>query len=119
MQDKGGWGACSPRKFLEIRCSEIASEAILGQKQSCCSYMAHGVLHPTFDCLCGDSLSQLTLNFHEKRYYGWQNSRWGEIARIAPELTIYLRMYLRVPFHNCGVNSLCMCSVLSSMNETA
>ena len=27
-------GACSPRKFLEIRCSEIASEAILGQKQS-------------------------------------------------------------------------------------
>ena len=27
-------GACSPRKFLEIRCSEIASEAILGQKHS-------------------------------------------------------------------------------------
>ena len=27
-------GACSPRKFLEIRWSEIASEAILGQKQS-------------------------------------------------------------------------------------
>ena len=25
----GGLGACSPRKFLEIRCSEIASEAIL------------------------------------------------------------------------------------------
>ena len=29
-----GLGACSPRKLLEIRCSEIASEAILGQKQS-------------------------------------------------------------------------------------
>ena len=27
-------------KFLEIRCSEIASEAILGQKQSRSSYMA-------------------------------------------------------------------------------
>ena len=26
--------ACSSRKFLENRCSEIASEAILGQKQS-------------------------------------------------------------------------------------
>ena len=31
---RGCLGACSPRKFLEIRCSEIASEAILGQKQS-------------------------------------------------------------------------------------
>ena len=71
-----GLGACSPRKFLEIRCSEIASEAILGRKQSHCSYMAHGVLHPTFDCPCGDSLSQLSSNFHERRYYGWQNSRW-------------------------------------------
>ena len=29
----GGSGACSPRKFSEIRCPEIASEAILGQKQ--------------------------------------------------------------------------------------
>ena len=27
-------GGCSPRKFLEIRCSEIASGAIFGQKQS-------------------------------------------------------------------------------------
>ena len=27
---RGGLGACSPRKFLEIRCSEIASEAIFG-----------------------------------------------------------------------------------------
>ena len=34
-------------KFLEIRCSEIASEAILGQKQSH-SYMVRGVIHPKF-----------------------------------------------------------------------
>ena len=34
MSDLGGLGACSPRKFLEIRCSEIASVAVLGQKQS-------------------------------------------------------------------------------------
>ena len=32
----------------EIRCSEIASEAILGQKLSRSSYMARGVLHPIF-----------------------------------------------------------------------
>ena len=38
------------RQFLEIRCSEIASEAILWQKQSGSSYMARGVLHPIFDC---------------------------------------------------------------------
>ena len=41
-------GACSPRTFLEIRCSEIASEAILGQKQSCSSsirYMARRELY--------------------------------------------------------------------------
>ena len=38
-------GACSPRKFFVIRCSEIASEAILGQKQSRSSYIARGVLH--------------------------------------------------------------------------
>ena len=31
----------SPKEFLEIRCSEIASEAILGQKQSRSSYV-HG-----------------------------------------------------------------------------
>ena len=45
----GCLGACSPRKCLEIRCPEIASEAILGQKQSR-SYMACGVLHPISGC---------------------------------------------------------------------
>ena len=64
----GGLGACSPRKFLEIRCSEIASEAILGQKQSRSSYTARGVLHPIFGCPCVHLLSQLTSDFHERRY---------------------------------------------------
>ena len=31
-------GACSPRKFLDIRCSEVASEVILGLKPSHTSY---------------------------------------------------------------------------------
>ena len=44
VQDKGGLGACTTRKFLEIRCSDIASEAILDQKQSCSSYMARHFL---------------------------------------------------------------------------
>ena len=42
----GGSGACSPRKFLEIRCSEIAFEAILGQKHSYNNYLTRRVLHP-------------------------------------------------------------------------
>ena len=49
MQDyRCVWGHASPRKFLEIRCSEIVSEAILGQKQSRSSYMACGTFHPIF-----------------------------------------------------------------------
>ena len=34
----GSLGGCSPRKFLEIRCSEIASGVNFGQKQSHSSY---------------------------------------------------------------------------------
>ena len=32
--------ACSTRKYLEIRCSEIPSESITAQKQSCSAYLA-------------------------------------------------------------------------------
>ena len=35
---RGVWGDAPPRKFLEIRCSEVASGAIFGQKQSRSSY---------------------------------------------------------------------------------
>ena len=31
-QQLGGTGGCSPRNFFEIRCSEVTSEALLGQK---------------------------------------------------------------------------------------
>ena len=57
---RGGLGGCSPRKFLEIRCSEVASGAIFGQKQSRSSYYFRlSYIH---------LLSQLTSNFHERRY---------------------------------------------------
>ena len=61
-----GSGGMPPRKFSEITFSEIASEAILGQKQSRSSYMVvvikmiayiHGVL-----ILCGCLLSQFYSN---------------------------------------------------------
>ena len=61
----GGLGAYSPRKFLGIRCSEIASEAILGQKQNCSSYMTHRVLYPIFGCpyalICWASWHQICM----------------------------------------------------------
>ena len=65
-----GLGACSPRKILEIRSSEIVSEDILGQKQSRSSYMARGVSHPIFGCLHTGMhlLSQLISNFQERKY---------------------------------------------------
>ena len=49
-------------KFLEIRCSEIASEDIFWdrEKQSCSSsvrHMARGVLYPIFGCPCMHLLS--------------------------------------------------------------
>ena len=95
--------------------------------------MASGILHPIFGCPCVHFLSQLTLNFWERKYNGWQNSRWVDIARRttaregmmvsrtvggvrslerqmvnfgAPEIMIYLRLYLRAPFQCCGIKKL-------------
>ena len=78
-----GSGGMLPQEILEIRSSEIASEAILGQKQSPSSYvyMARGVFHPIFGFPCVHLLSQLTSNFHERRYWVWQNSRWVDITK--------------------------------------
>ena len=65
----GGSGGMLPQEiFLEIRCSGIASEDILGQKHSHTSYSARGVLHLIFSCPCMHLLSQLTSNFPERRY---------------------------------------------------
>ena len=38
------------KEMLKIRCSQIASEAILEQKQRCSTYMVHRVLRPVFAC---------------------------------------------------------------------
>ena len=68
--DQKSLGTCSSWKFLKIRCSEVACEAILGQKQSCRIYMVHRVLHHVFSCISsinGHLLSQLTLDFLERK----------------------------------------------------
>ena len=53
-----------PSKILEIRWSEIAFEAILGQKQSRSSYS----IASKFGCPRMHLLSHLTSNFQERRY---------------------------------------------------
>jgi len=53
----------TPRKFLEIRYSEIASKAIWDTK------WLHGS-YPIFGCPYVHLLSQLTSNLHEGRYCG-------------------------------------------------
>ena len=80
--------------MLPQECSEIASEAILGQKQSRSSYMARGVLHP--------------ISTREGTMVGRTAGglRWLEGQMMNSEITIYLRTYLRAPFQRCGVNSL-------------
>ena len=82
----GRYGGMFPQEIF--RCSEIASEAILGHQQSGSNYMARGVLHPIFGCPCMHLQSQLTWNFYERRYYGWQNSRWGDIRKTSGELSV-------------------------------
>ena len=57
------------QEILEIRCSEIASEAILGQKQSRSSYMHDSPsIASNFGYHFMHLLSQLTSDFHERRY---------------------------------------------------
>ena len=59
VQDyRGIWGHAPPGN---VRGSEIASEAIVGQKQ----YVLHPIL-AVHVCIC--MLSQLTLNFDKRRY---------------------------------------------------
>ena len=95
MQDLGGRGVCSLRKFLDI-----SSEANLGQKQSHSSCITCRVLHPVFGCPCMHVQSQPTMNFHD-----WQNA--GGVASLerqlvnsrVPEIVIYLCTYIYVcPF---------------------
>ena len=85
---RGVWWHTPSGNCLEIRCSEIASEAILGLRSSTvvAMHMARRVLHP----ICGSPymllLSQLIskegLWLEEQQVgYGWKNSRWAGDVR--------------------------------------
>ena len=66
MQDLGGLEACSPRNF---GFSEIASEAVFGQKQAVvATWLAEYCIKFLAVHIC-----QVTMNFQGRKYYGWQN----------------------------------------------
>ena len=74
----GGLGACSPRKFLEIRCSEIASEAIL---RAVILYKLHGLrsIASSFGLSIYAFAKLADIKFlYDRRYYGWQSSKWSD-----------------------------------------
>ena len=84
MQDQGGLGGCSPRKFLEIGCSEIASGTIFGPTISSNIWLSYMHL-----------LSQLTSNFTREgtkvdRTVGGMTSIKGQLVNYrAPDIAIF------------------------------
>ena len=90
----GVWAHAPPWNFFRNHMLWDCFWGHLGQKQSRSSsvhYMACRVLYPIFECPCTHLLimhllSQLTSNFHERRYYSWQYSRWGwQIVKLYAE----------------------------------
>ena len=69
-------------------------------------------------------LSQLTCNFYERRYYGWQNSRLvtsleRQLLNFrVPEIARYLRIYSHVSFHCSNVKWLHARSALIFHEQT-
>ena len=69
---------------MKIRCSEIATKAILGQKQSRNSYMAHRILLPLFGCPYIHAFVKPALIEHILRVWPHKIVREGTmIGRIA------------------------------------
>ena len=98
----GGLGGCSPRKFLEIRCSEIASGVNFGQKQSHSSYyfiqflaILHAFAKPSDFKLPREKVLRLAEHDSNRRTTGELSSAW------------HSDLFLRdLSFHRSGVNSL-------------
>ena len=107
-----------PRKVLEIRCYEMATETILGQKQSrgyytqlaeyCIQFLAvhvdlHNILYVSMhfqkECMTPSCSFRLIVG---------GDSLEGQLANFrAPEIVIYFaRIYLRPCFHLSGVHRL-------------
>ena len=106
MQDQGG---CSPRKFLEIRSSEIASGPIYGQKQSHSSIQFLVVLHAFAKLVDFKFLRENKVGRTLGGVTSLQKDNW-----CSPELRIQSILFTHVfthglSFHRSGVNSLHAC----------
>ena len=102
----GGLGGCSPRKFLEIRCSEIASGVNFGQKQSRSSYyfiqflaVLHAFAKPAEFKLPREKVLRLAEHDSNRRTTGELSSAWHS--------DLFPHVFMRgLRFHRSGVNSL-------------
>lgn len=70
----GVWGHAPPGNFFEITCSEIASEAILRALVLQQLQSTPGI-GPS---ICAFARLADIKFLHDRRYYGWQSSRWGD-----------------------------------------
>ena len=111
----GGSGGMLPQ---EIRFSEIASEAIFGQKQSCSSYMAR-----RFVCCINFVLAQSTyalpmlaeFEFPKvDRAAGGMTSQEGQLVNSRPPEVLFTHIFMRILSSQVcnGVNSLLTRSAL-------
>ena len=118
----GGSGGMLPQ---EIRFSEIASEAIFGQKQSCSSYMAR-----RFVCCINFVLAQSTyalpmpaeFEFPKvDRAAGGVTSQEGQLVNSRPPEVLFTHIFMRILSSQVcnGVNSLLTRSALVIHEQTA
>ena len=101
------------RKFLQIRCSEIASEAILGQRQSRSSYL-HGLKSIAFNFWLSMYAKPADFEVSTRegtkigRIVGGVASLEGQLVNSrAHEIAIYAHKLFMVFFHRSGIKSLC------------
>ena len=114
---RGGLGACSPRKFFEIRCSEIASEAIFGHRSTAVVAIWLAEYCIQFLAVHMHLLSQHDFEFSQEKVLklAEQQMHHSKDNSRASELAIYLRTYLCASFHHSGVNSLHVCQYSTAL----
>ena len=102
----GGSGGMLPR---EINCSESASEAILGQKQSRSSY--HGSRSTASKFWLSTYAFSKPSNFHERRYTTNIGRTAGRATSLEGQLpsawtsNLFMHVFARI-LHRSGINSL-------------
>ena len=95
MYNNGVWGYASPGNFLKNQMlwdwfwGHFRTKAAIVVVYATCRAREVILAVHVWPCMHLHLLSQLTSNFHERRYYSWQNSRWG----------VWYRWLIKYSFH--------------------